>query len=118
MLTDMAHSAIQPSADRRRAPRIPVLVRVECRTPKNYILGNCENLSETGMLIKARQIFDASENVNLRFALPPISTGKVIQAGGVIVRTEAGQYMAVEFRGLKLGLRDAIARFVEKHRTE
>jgi hypothetical protein len=48
--------AIQHSEERRRAPRIPVLVRVECRTPQNYTVGNCQNISETGMLVKTREV--------------------------------------------------------------
>ena len=109
--------AVQHNDERRRAPRIPVLVRVECRTPQNYVLGNCENINETGMLVMARQTFEVSQAVTLRFALPPISTGKVIQTGGVIVRAEAGKYMAVEFAGLRPPFRDAIARYIEQRRV-
>jgi c-di-GMP-binding flagellar brake protein YcgR len=106
--------AIQHSEERRRAPRIPVLVRVECRTPQNYIVGNCRNISETGMLIKSRQVFEVPQAVTLRFALPPISTGKVIQAGATVVRVAEEGYMAVKFTDLRPPLRDAIARFVER----
>lgn len=98
----------------RRAARIPVLVRVECKTPQNYILGNCQNISETGMWIKTRQPFDVSQEVTLRFALPPVSTGKVIQAQGVIVRVQEGEYMAVKFTRLRRDFRTAIIRFVER----
>jgi c-di-GMP-binding flagellar brake protein YcgR len=107
----------QHSEERRRAPRIPVLVRVECETPQNCIFGNCENISETGMLVKARQTFDVSQRVTLRFALPEELAGKVIQTGGTVVRVQAGESMAVEFRDMRPPFRDAIARFVEKSRS-
>lgn len=63
------------SEERRRDPRIPVLVRVECETPQNCIFGNCENLCETGMWIAARQIFDVSQKVILRMVPLTIELG-------------------------------------------
>jgi hypothetical protein len=89
-------------------------VRVECKTPQTYVLGSCENISETGMLIKARQTFDVSQPVTLRFMLPPVGTGTAVQASGVIVRAETGEYMALEFVRLRESFRDAIARYVER----
>lgn len=83
------------SEERRRAPRIPVLVRVECETPQNCIFGDCVNLSETGILIADRQTFDVSQEVILRFALPTVLAGKAIRTGGTIVPVQPGEYMAV-----------------------
>jgi c-di-GMP-binding flagellar brake protein YcgR len=106
--------AIRYSEDRRRAPRIPVLVRVECETPQICIFGNCENISETGMLVKVRQTFDVSQAVTLRFALPQELGGKVIQTGGTVVRVQAGESMAVQFKDMRPPFREAIARYVRR----
>jgi hypothetical protein len=87
---------------------------VECRTPQRYVVANCEDISETGMLVKAREPFEVSQAVTLRFVLPPLMSGDVIQAGGIVVRAESGAYMAIEFTEMRLPFREAIARYVEQ----
>ena len=113
----MEHStapAAQSNEDRRRTPRLPLLVRVECKTPQTYVLGRCENISETGILVKARETFDVSQAVIVRFMLPPVARGPAVQTGGVIVRAQAGEYMALEFVRLRATMRDAISRYIER----
>jgi hypothetical protein len=77
-------------------------------------VANCENISETGMLVKAREPFEVSQAVTLRFLLPPLTSGWVIQTGGVVVRAEPGEYMAIEFTEMRSPFREAIARYVEQ----
>jgi c-di-GMP-binding flagellar brake protein YcgR len=105
---------ISRGEERRRAARIPVLVQAACETPQSTIFGNCENLSETGMLIAARQTFDTAQRVILRFALPTVLAGKVIQTGGIVVRVQEGEYMAVDFSDMRPPFREAVARFVKE----
>ena len=66
------------------------------------------------MLIKTRQVFDIPQAISLRFALPPVSTGNVIQAGATIVRVEADGYVAARFTDLRPPFQNAIARYVER----
>jgi hypothetical protein len=105
----------QASDDRRRAPRVPLLVRVECKTPRTYVLGYCGNISETGMLVKCRETFDVAQAVTVRFMLPPIATGTAVETGGIVVRAQAGEFMAVEFVRLRATLRSAISRYIEQN---
>ena len=104
----------QVEQDRRRAPRIPLLIRVECRTPSTYVLANCEKISETGILVKVRQTFEVAETVTLRFMLPPVATGAAVQTRGIIARAKPGEYMAMEFIGLRPPFSEAIAKYVAR----
>ena len=104
--------------ERRKSRRIPVLVRVDCETPQNCFFGNCENISETGMLIACRQNVDVSQHVLLRFVLPGVLEGKMIRTQGVIVRVHAGEYMAVEFQDMLPMFREALQRYVERTVSE
>jgi hypothetical protein len=112
----MAHSRPLPfplSQERRQHPRATLLVRVECKSSQTYILGTCENISESGLQIKTQQAFELSQQVTVRFVLPPVQTGVAVHASGVVVRVEPGQSMALEFTSLKPRDRQAIAAFVQ-----
>ena len=104
--------------ERRNSPRISLLVRVECKTPRKYVLGHCENISETGMLVNTSETFDVAEPVTLRFMLPPISSGKAIQATATVLRTQSGESMAFQFVRLPEPFRRAIAEFIERNKAE
>jgi hypothetical protein len=104
--------------ERRKTPRVPLLVRVECKTARKYVLGHCENISETGMLVTTTETFDVAEPVTLRFMLPPISAGKAVQATATVLRTDAGESMAFQFVRLPESFRRAIAEFIERNKTE
>lgn len=109
---------MKSSADRRKAPRIPLLIRVECRTPQTYVLGHCENLSETGMLIFSKETFAAGSDVTLRFSLPPKPTGPVIQTDGMVARAQDGNFMAIQFARLQARHRIAIIEYVERSSSD
>ena len=112
----MPHARVVPfplAQDRRKHPRATLLVRVECRSSQTYILGTCENISESGLQIKTQQAFELSQQVTVRFVLPPVQTGPAVQASGVVVRVEPGESMALEFTALKPRDRQAILSFVQ-----
>ena len=115
-MLNLAASPVQPEKERRTSPRAPLLVRVECKTPQTYVLGNCESISATGMLIQCQQTFEVFHSVTLRFVLPPVRTGVAVQTGGLVVRAQKGEYMAVEFIGLRPPYRDAIAKHIEQRK--
>ena len=102
------------AVERRKHPRAPLLVRVECRSPAIYVLGTCENISENGLLVRTPQPFEPGHRVTVRFLLPPVQTGTAIQASGVVQRVNPGESMALEFVGLKARERRAIAQYVER----
>jgi PilZ domain-containing protein len=78
-------------------------------------MGMCDNISVNGLLIKAQQDLEVSQEVTVRFVVPPIRTGAVVKASGVVVRVEASGIFALEFTELRPKDREAIANFVEQN---
>ena len=103
------------ACERRKHPRARLLVRVECRSSQTYVLGTCEDISESGLSIKTQEAFDAGNSVTVRFVLPPVQTGSVIKADGVVLRVNPGRSMALEFVGLSPRDRQAIAEYVARN---
>ncbi len=102
----------------QRAERAQLLVRIECKTPRTFVVGRCENISVTGMLIKSQQTFEVPEAVTLRFDLPPPAmAGMVVQTNAVVVRAERGGFMAVAFVDLKPTHRQAIAKCIAQRKS-
>ena len=101
--------------ERRKAQRAALLVRVEFQAPESsYSIGECENISETGMWVKTTTGFTDKQQVTLRFVLPPVGVGIAVQTRAVVVRTYPGQGVAFEFVDLSARSRDAIARYVSR----
>jgi hypothetical protein len=101
--------------DRRKAARAQLLVRVEHQTPEStYTIGECENISETGIWVKTKEKFAISQEVTLRFILPPVAIGIAVQTRGVVVRVQESGGVAFEFVELKPRFRDAIAKYVQR----
>jgi c-di-GMP-binding flagellar brake protein YcgR len=106
---------VQEAKERRAARRAPIIVRVECRTPRILAQGNAENISETGMLITCREALEVSQAVTLRFALPVAPQKSVaVSTGAVVVRMERRRFMGVRFLGLRPAFREAIALYIER----
>ena len=104
-----------PTEERRRSERVPLLVRVECKTRRKYILGRCENISETGMLVYASETYEVAETVTLRFLLPPIALGKAIETAATVVRSIPGELMALDFVRLPAASKEALNRYILKN---
>jgi hypothetical protein len=91
------------------------LVRVEFQAPESsYSIGECENISETGMRVKTTTKFADAQTVTLRFVLPPVGSGIAVHTRAVVVRTDPGGGVAFEFVSLSARCRDAIARYVAR----
>jgi hypothetical protein len=112
-MTDSFIAALQKGKERPRARRAPIVVRVECKTPRIFAQGSAENISETGMLIGCRETFEISQTVTLRFTLPVAQKTVVISTGAVVARMERGRFMGVQFLGLRQAFRDAIGQYIE-----
>ena len=106
---------LQQSKERRAARRARIVVRVECRTPRTFAQGNAENISEIGMLITCRETFEVSQTITIRFALPLTpQKSVVISTGAVVVRTERGRFMGIQFLGLRQAFRASIVEYIER----
>ena len=100
--------------ERRRAKRVELPVRIECKTTGRFVLGRCENVSETGILIKSLETFDARREVTVRFGLPPKGTGPAVSAAGTVVRVEPGKSMALKFANMSAGCRTYLAQYIQQ----
>jgi len=69
-MPDVLNVMRQREKEQRRAQRAPILVRVECKTPRIYVQAQGVNISETGMLLTCRETLPVSQAVTLRFVLP------------------------------------------------
>jgi hypothetical protein len=98
----------------RRAERFPLLVRVECKTTRKFLVGRCDNISETGLLLKTSEPFSVSTPVTVRFPLLPINSGTIVQTEGVVARAEQGKYMGIRFTGMQTNYRSAIKTYIER----
>ena len=103
--------------DHRFNQRAELLVQVECEAKGTYSLGRCENISETGLLVRTPETFEPSTAVMVRFALPP-PIAVSIEAKGTVVRVQPGECMAIQFVELKDRYRAAITEFVEQASKE
>ena len=114
-MPDVLSAMRQREKEQRRAQRAPILVRVECKTPRIYIQAQGENISETGMLITCRETLPVSQSVTLRFALP-LAAGRnvAVSTAAVVVRVERGRCMGVRFVGLRVAFQQAIAEYIER----
>ena len=114
-MPDLLSSMMHREREQRAAQRAPILVRVECKTPRIYVQGQGENISETGMLITCRETFEISQSVTLRFVLP-VAAGKniAVSTAAVVVRVERGRFMGVRFMGLRAPFQQAIAEYIER----
>ena len=72
-----------------------------------------QNISEGGLLVKTPNTFDPKTEVTIRFNLPPIPHDRHIECQGMVIHTEPGLQMRIEFLQLKEEHRKAIAEFVQ-----
>src|SRR5690348_574091 len=100
--------------ERRRSKRVGLPVRIECKTVSRFILGRCENVSETGILINSRETFDSRREVSIRFGLPPRATGPAVSAAGIVVRVEPGKAMALKFANMSAGCRTCLTQYIQQ----
>lgn len=101
------------AAERRRTQRARLMIQVESLSNLGSSLGQTEDISEGGLLMRARDTFARDTEVTVRFHLPPIPPGRLIESPGVVVRVQPGIQMGIRFSGLRDNDRQAITRFVE-----
>jgi hypothetical protein len=117
-MPDLLNATGPQKNEPRAATRVPILVRVECKTPRTYVQGQGENISQTGMLITSRETFDVSQAVTLRFALP-VAPGKnvAVSTSAVVARAEEGRLMGLRFIGMRGAFLQAINEYIDNSRT-
>jgi c-di-GMP-binding flagellar brake protein YcgR len=111
---------LEREKERRIAPRVPIRVRVECKTARIFAQARAEDISETGMLLNCAETFEVSKAITLRFELPlaqgtPASSSSVIiTTAAVVARADRGRWMGVQFVGLRPAFHSAIAAYIAR----
>lgn len=110
-------SAIARAYDKRRAPRIPIQLKVDVESPNNhYLFEYSTNLSQNGIFIQTTDPEEPGTLVNIQFSLPDnhiIRTrGEVIWVNGLDEEDEPG--MGIKFIGISDEDRDSILAALKK----
>ena len=103
----------QSGFERRALSRAELLVQVECKATGVNFIAQCQNISETGMLVNTCEPFAPSTDIKVSFALPT-PRALTIAAKGVVVRVNRGKTMAIRFLELNRRHRNSIADLVER----
>lgn len=115
----MAHAVVAPlhgtgSADfptARRYPRVPVQTPTELSVGNSSTLGEAQNLSLGGLLLRTARILDCGTEVTVRFNLP---TGHSISTRCVVVHAQPGNQVGLRFVQLEEHNRRAMAQFIRR----
>ena len=101
--------------NKRRKPRITtdLIAQVEILPQKTMLLGRLANLNKEGVLFRTADRADPGTKVNVRFNLPPIPPGVPVRAEGVVVHSEEGVRMGIQFSPLQEAYANALAKYIE-----
>jgi len=99
--------------DRRKRRRVSLLATVVNGNVTHVGICLVQNISEGGLLVKTPNTFGPKTEVTVRFKLPSIPHDRHIECQGVVIHTEPGFHMRIEFLQLKEEHRKAIAEFVQ-----
>jgi len=102
--------------DKRRAPRIPIQIKVDVEMPNDhYLFEYSSNLSQSGIFIHSEDPLDPGTLVNIQFALP--DSGQIRTRGEVIWVNEDEEEesgMGIKFIGLAEKDRELILNCLKK----
>ncbi len=103
--------------DKRAAVRVPVRVRAQCRVQGIVIDGLVEDVSRSGLFMRAPRIIDAGSDLDLDLDLPGEHTIH-LQAQVVRIEHEPRSGMALKFTGDLEPHRRPLANFImRQHAT-
>ncbi|MBI2955937.1 MAG: PilZ domain-containing protein, partial [Acidobacteria bacterium] len=104
-------AATAVGAERRVAPRIPILAQIEAQGARQFVLGRASNISVGSLLVETRETLPEGTTVIVRFFVPPAR--QPVEAAGRVVREEPGRAMAISFLGLPERHRQKISDYVK-----
>ena len=84
--------------EQRRHKRVHLGVPVECRAGEAKIAGRAENMSSSGLLIRAATAFGEDAEITVSFTLPNASSE--MQCRARVAHVVPGVFMGVEFLDL------------------
>ena len=102
--------------EQRRHHRVPLGVPLECQSSQGVIQGKAENISTSGLLIRAATTFAEDEEVDLRFRLP--GSEPEIQCRGRVAHVVPDVFMGVEFVDLPPEFNKLIQEYLALSKSE
>jgi len=120
MKTSLHREGPDDPADRRRAERVDLVVRVDYKTVDELFSEFARNINEGGMFVETESPPDIGEPVALQFSIP--GSDEPIQVMGRVVRTTGDGApdtpgMGIEFEDLDAQSRDLINELVRNLRV-
>ncbi|HXE74993.1 MAG TPA: PilZ domain-containing protein [Candidatus Xenobia bacterium] len=109
-------SAQTQGANKRAAPRVPILTQVEAQSTRRSVLGQGKNISVGGMLVETPDTFPIHTSVVVRFVLP--KDRYRIEAAGRVVWEDEGRFMGIAFTGLTDAHEKKIAEYAAEAQEE
>ena len=96
--------------EKRKHKRVALHVAVECQSGQTSLTCQIDNVSISGLLIRANNPFPQDEELNLRFSMP---SGSVIECRARVAHMVPDAFMGVEFMDLAPDAAAAIEEFIE-----
>jgi Tfp pilus assembly protein PilZ len=81
--------------EKRRTPRKPCLISVECGIKDRVFTNHIRNISDDGVFIETETTFEVGQEISLRI-LAPHKLNRIKNIGGKVVRVDSSG-IAVEF---------------------
>jgi hypothetical protein len=102
----------ESAAERRKAPRVPVLTQVETQGELATALGRSRDISVGGLQIETPETFTEGAVVIVRFFLP--GQPRPIETAGRVVRVASGKSMGICFMGLRRVDEERIVAYIQQ----
>ena len=103
-------------ADRRDSARAVVQAVVECEAHGCRVTGECENISESGLLIRSNGTFARLTGVLVRISFTT-DLNLYIEVRGIVMHVQTGSVMGIRFFGLNERSRVKIAELAGQQST-
>ncbi|MCZ6515459.1 MAG: PilZ domain-containing protein [Acidobacteria bacterium] len=98
--------------EQRSAPRREFFSDVVLGTQHAHYVGQSENLSESGMLVKMKRDLPVGTELKMAFGHPPRLP--MVQTAAVVRRQAPGERLGVAFRGISESDRGALRSYLEQ----
>ena len=98
--------------DQRSAPRTEFFSDVVLGTEHAHYVGQSENLSESGILVKMKRVLPVGTELKMAFGHPPRLP--MVQTAGVVRRQAPGERLGVAFTEISESDLDVLRSYLEQ----
>ncbi len=96
--------------EKRKHKRVALHVPVECRSGQASLTCQAENVSISGLLIRAETPFPEDQEISVRFSFP--ASGQTVECRARVAHIVPGAFMGVEFVDLPPALAAVIEAYI------